>query len=129
MTSGCYLPVIGAPVGFFPAPGQLGAARSAIGGPDPVGPVVVADEVPARPAQHPEPQLAEQAEHVLAEAACHSAHSTPIAITSLCTKIAVSLGERPSSSRVATAPPCGVQSPSATISSLGSSPASRSASS
>src|SRR6476469_9578825 len=245
------------PVGFLPAPGQLGAARPAVDGPDPVGPVVVADEVPARPAQHPEPQLAEQAEHVLAEAAvvgqrrapvvqpavdapsevldepaehlpveppdgpgringdpgqwrsfvvgmfrppqesrtisstgssgvrsgtgspamlrrsnstacrpvsasgmrtvlsggvrnsangmssqlttatsagtlrpaCHSADSTPMAITSLCTKIAVSPGERSSSSRVATAPPCGVQSPSATRSSLGSSPASRSASS
>ena len=57
------------PVGFLPAPGQLGAAWPAVLGPDPVGPVVVADEVPARPAQHAEPQLAEQAEHVLAEAA------------------------------------------------------------
>ena len=61
--------------------------------------------------------------------ACHSADSTPMAITSLCTKIAVSPGERSSSSRVAVAPPCGVQSPSATRSSLGSRPAPRSASS
>jgi hypothetical protein len=61
--------------------------------------------------------------------ACHSADSTPMAITSLCTKIAVRPGERSISSRVAAAPPCGVQSPSATRSSLGSSPASRSASS
>ena len=61
--------------------------------------------------------------------ACHSADSTPIAITSLCTKIAVRLGERSSSSRVEVAPPCGVQSPSATRSSLGSRPAARSASS
>src|SRR6476469_8971658 len=57
------------PVGFLPAPGQLGPARPAVLRPDPVGPVVVADEVPARPAQHAEAQLAEQAEHVLAEAA------------------------------------------------------------
>ena len=60
---------------------------------------------------------------------CHSADSTPIAIMSLCTKIAVRLGERWSSSRVAAAPPCGVQSPSTTRSSPGSRPAARSASS
>src|SRR5689334_9984740 len=195
------------PVGFLPAPGQLGAAWPAVDRPDPVGPVVIADEVPFRssrptgragsmairgqwrsfvmgmfrPPQESRtisstgssgvrsgtgspamlrrsnstacrPVSASGMRTVLSggvrnlangmssqltratsagtlRPACHSADSTPMAITSLCTKIAVSPGERSSSSRVATAPPCGVQSPSATRSSLGSSPASRSASS
>src|SRR6185312_6519267 len=51
------------------APGELGAAGTRGLRADPVGPVVVADEVAARPAQHAEAQFAEQAEHVLAEAA------------------------------------------------------------
>ena len=58
-----------------------------------------------------------------------NADSTPIAIMSLCTKIAVMPGERSSSSLVAAAPPCGDQSPSATRSSCGSMVAARSASS
>ena len=56
-------------VGLLAAPGQLGTARPVVLGADAVGPVVVADEVPARPAQYAEPELAEQAEHILAEAA------------------------------------------------------------
>src|SRR5262249_24527026 len=54
-------------VAVHAAPGQLRAPGPAVLGPDPVGPVVVADEVAARPAQHPHPQLPQQPEHVAAE--------------------------------------------------------------
>ena len=57
------------------------------------------------------------------------ADSTPMAIVSLCTKIAVIRGSRSSSSRVAAAAVPGVQSASAARSSSGSIPAARSASS
>ncbi len=58
-----------------------------------------------------------------------SADSTPMAIVSLCTKIAVIRGPRSSSSRVAAAAVPGVQSASTARSSSGSIPAARSASS
>ncbi len=61
--------------------------------------------------------------------AAASALSTPMAIVSLCTKIAVISGSRSSSSRVAAAAVPGVQSASTARSSPGSMPAARSASS
>src|SRR5580693_6898907 len=57
------------PVALLAAPGELGAPRPGVLWPDPIRPVVVADEVAARPAQHAHPQLAQQAQHVVAEAA------------------------------------------------------------